>query len=196
MVANPDQSNHLPSIPQPPANESEAPPAAAVQCAGQALISSGIGTDLHRFSKSVRGLWLFGVYWPDQPALIGHSDADAGLHSIIDALLAAAGLGDIGENFGVDRPETKNIASLKLLDSTVAKLSALNYAINSVSSQVITDYPRLQARKTEILSVLQPHLPQAQINISGKTSEQLFGAEWSGVFAISTVLIQKRTLKW
>jgi 2-C-methyl-D-erythritol 4-phosphate cytidylyltransferase/2-C-methyl-D-erythritol 2,4-cyclodiphosphate synthase len=153
--------------------------------------STGLGTDLHRFSESARGLWLYGVYWSDQPALIGHSDADAGIHSIIDALLAAAGLGDIGENFGVNRPETENIASLKLLDLTVAKLKALDYRICSVSSQVIADFPRLQSRKTEILNTLQPHLPQAQINVSGKTSDHVFGEKWCGVFAISTVLIQK-----
>jgi 2-C-methyl-D-erythritol 2,4-cyclodiphosphate synthase len=153
-------------------------------------MSSGLGTDLHRFSEQSRGLWLYGVYWPEQPALVGHSDADAGIHSIIDALLAAAGLGDIGENFGVDTPETAQIASLKLLDLTVAKLTGLHYSICSVSSQIVADFPRLQTRKSEILTTLQPHLPQAQINISGKTSDHVFGEKWCGVFAISTALIQ------
>ena len=64
----------------------------------------GVGTDVHAFGGD-GGLWLAGLSWPGEPALHGHSDGDAVAHAIVDAVLAAAGLGDIGTHFGTDHPE-------------------------------------------------------------------------------------------
>ncbi len=111
----------------------------------------GIGTDVHAFGGDGT-LWLAGLEWPGEVALSGHSDGDAVAHAIVDALLAAAGLGDIGTHFGVDRPEFAGAHADAFLSHTVGLLSAAGRRVGNVSVQVQANRPRFAARRTEARS--------------------------------------------
>ena len=132
----------------------------------------GIGTDLHRFDAG-RPLILGGVQIPDAPGLAGHSDADALTHAIIDALLGAAGLGDIGGHFPPHDPQWARADSQDLLRRTVANLTKRGYRVGNVDATVIAERPRLaphlsamRARLAETLAVA----PDA-VNVKATTAE-------------------------
>ena len=108
----------------------------------------GIGTDVHGFGGEGT-LWLAGLEWPGEQALSGHSDGDAVAHAIVDALLAAAGLGDIGTHFGTDRPEFAGAHAAAFLAHTVGLLSAAGWRIGNVSVQVQANRPRFASRRVE-----------------------------------------------
>ena len=96
----------------------------------------GIGTDIHRLEAGLP-MWLAGLHFPDEPfGLSGHSDGDVAAHAIVDALLASAGLGDIGSNFGTDRPEWKGASGVAFLVETARLLRAAGFGICNVSVQV------------------------------------------------------------
>ena len=103
----------------------------------------GLGADLHRFDPA-RPLILGGVHIPGHPGLAGHSDADALTHAIIDALLGAAALGDIGQHFPPGDPRWAGADSLDLLRRTVALLAEHHYGVGNVDATVVAEAPRLQ----------------------------------------------------
>src|SRR5258706_6527063 len=102
----------------------------------------GMGYDIHRLKKG-RPLWLGGVHIPFPKGLDGHSDADALLHAIIDALLGAAGLPDIGVYFPPGDPATKNIASARMVSRAVLEIEKQGYQVVNVDSVLIAEAPRL-----------------------------------------------------
>lgn len=104
----------------------------------------GIGYDIHRFRADDDGhLRLGGIEIPDAPCLDGHSDGDALIHAIIDALLGAAGEGDIGKHFPPGDPSTKGIDSRELLKRVHRLISARGYEVNNLDATVVADRPRL-----------------------------------------------------
>ncbi|MFG6279611.1 2-C-methyl-D-erythritol 4-phosphate cytidylyltransferase [Microbacterium sp. 5K110] len=149
----------------------------------------GIGTDVHGFGGDGT-LWLAGLEWPGEPALSGHSDGDAVAHAIVDAVLAAAGLGDIGTHFGTDRPEFAGAHAEAFLAHTRNLVAAAGWRIGNVSVQVQANRPRFASRRDEAERVLSAALGGAPVSVSATTTDGLgFTGRTEGVAAFATALV-------
>lgn len=161
------------------------------------LYRTGIGIDYHRFS-SERPLVLCGVKVEHVLGLEGHSDADVAAHAIIDALLGAASLGDIGEHFPQTNMKYKNISSMKLLNMTAEKLKKSNYEVVNVDIAILAETPQIYPHKKEMIKTLAKHLQvnESCISIKGKTTEGMgpIGRQ-EGISAYSVCLIKKTDAK-
>ncbi|OCC15286.1 2-C-methyl-D-erythritol 2,4-cyclodiphosphate synthase [Dissulfuribacter thermophilus] len=151
----------------------------------------GLGYDVHRFSRD-RDLVVGGVKIPYEFGLLGHSDADCLLHAICDALLGAAGLGDIGRHFPDTDPAYKGISSLILLEKVVKLLHDEGWDIANIDSTIIAQSPRLapyiDAMKKNISSVLGVDI--GAVNIKATTTEGLgFEGKGEGIAAKAVALI-------
>ncbi len=151
----------------------------------------GIGTDAHVLSNNKeRPLWLAGLHWPDEVGLDGHSDGDVAAHAICDALFSAAGLGDLGSNFGTDDMKYAGASGVKLLTETVERVHAAEYSINNVSLQIIGNHPKIASRREEVKKVLSAALGDAAISVSATTTDGLgITGEGRGISAIATALL-------
>ena len=154
---------------------------------------TGIGTDTHRFSEDAsKPLFLGTIIWEGERGLDGHSDGDALSHAIVDALLSAAGLGDIGSNFGVDRPEFQGANGQVFLVETLAKLSSAGFAIINVSAQIIGNRPKVAPMREQVEQVLTGIL-HAPVTISATTTDGLgFLGNTEGVAVVASALIQRK----
>lgn len=149
----------------------------------------GIGTDVHAFGGE-GALWLAGLEWPGEAGLKGHSDGDAVAHAIVDALLAAAGLGDIGIHFGTDHPEYAGAHAAVFLGRTREILAEAGYAIGNVSVQVQARRPRFAARRSEAERVLSEALGGAPVSVSATTTDGLgFTGTGDGVAAFAVAVV-------
>ena len=153
---------------------------------------TGIGTDTHRFSAdSNKPLFLGTVLWPGEIGLDGHSDGDALSHAIVDALLSAAGVGDIGSNFGVDDPAYANANGRVFLEGTLAKLEAAGWGVINVSAQIIGNRPKVAPMREVVEKTLSKVL-HAPVTISATTTDGLgFLGNSEGVAAVATALIKR-----
>ena len=150
----------------------------------------GIGTDVHAFGGE-GNLWLAGLEWPGEPALSGHSDGDAVAHAIVDALLGAAGLGDIGQHFGTAHPEYAGAHAEVFLARTRQLLAEAGFVIGNVSAQFQGNRPRFSARRAEAERVLSAALGGAPVSLTATTTDGLgFPGRGEGisVTAIATVV--------
>lgn len=151
---------------------------------------TGIGIDVHAFDPA-QPLWLGGLYWPDEPGLAGHSDGDALCHAVCDALLSAAGLGDLGGRFGTDDPRFEGAHGEVFITATVELVTGAGWAIDNVAVQVVAQHPRLGARRTELEKTLAGFVG-APVTVSATTSDGLgFTGRGEGVAAIATALIHR-----
>jgi 2-C-methyl-D-erythritol 4-phosphate cytidylyltransferase/2-C-methyl-D-erythritol 2,4-cyclodiphosphate synthase len=156
---------------------------AAVASHPASLPRVGVGTDVHAFGGA-GDLWLAGLEWRGEPALSGHSDGDAVAHAIVDALLGAAGLGDIGEHFGTAHPEYEGAHGDVFLARTREILAGAGFSIGNVSVQLQANRPRFSARRLEAEQALSTALGGAPVSIAATTTDGLgFPGRGEGVAA-------------
>lgn len=138
----------------------------------------GLGYDSHRFDAS-RPLVLGGVRFPESPGLMGHSDGDAVAHAVIDAVLGAACLGDVGSHFPPDDPRWRGADSMALLGRVAALLRGASWQVANVDVAVVCEHPKIGPRAAEMRAVLAGRLgvEACDVSVKGKTNE---GMGWIG----------------
>jgi 2-C-methyl-D-erythritol 2,4-cyclodiphosphate synthase len=148
----------------------------------------GIGVDVHAFEEG-RELWVAGLLWPGEVGLAGHSDADVVAHAACNALFSAAGLGDLGSQFGTSDPAWAGASGLALLAEAAKRVRAAGYRIGNVSVQVIGLRPRIGTRRAEAEEVLSA-AAGAAVRVSAATTDGLgFTGAGEGLAGIATALV-------
>ena len=148
----------------------------------------GVAVDAHALSTDC-DLFLAGLHWPGEKGLIGHSDGDVAAHACCDALLSAAGLGDLGKHFGTDRPEWRDASGVKLLMATSKILRDAGFAIGNVVVQVVCERPRVGERSQEASQVLSDAC-EADVLVTATSTDRLgFTGRSEGIAAIATALV-------
>ena len=155
----------------------------------------GMGYDVHRLTDD-RKLILGGVEIPFEKGLLGHSDADVLLHAVMDALLGAAGLGDIGKHFPDTDPAYKGISSIKLLEAVAQLLDKEGYVIENIDATIIAQRPKMRPYIDQMTENIAEALnvEQQQINVKATTEEGLgFTGSGEGISAQAICMIEKYT---
>lgn len=131
----------------------------------------GIGTDVHACDPA-RPLWLAGLHWPGEVGLAGHSDADVAAHAVCDAVLSAAGLGDLGSVFGTSDPRWADASGISLLTHVATLVAEAGFTITNASVQIIGNHPRIAGRRKEAEAAMSEALG-APVRVSGTTTDGL-----------------------
>lgn len=156
-------------------------------------IRIGFGYDVHAFASG-RPLILGGVIIPSERGLSGHSDADTVIHAIVDALLGAAALGDIGQHFPSTDERWKNQPSSVFLAYTYDLLCQQQYVINNIDATIVAEHPKLapyvQAMRTYLAEHL--HLTREQVSVKATTTDGLgFSGRKEGIACYAIALLEK-----